>query len=168
MKNKITNLKEKIALIFLCTFAFTASASPAWSEPFIAQSNKTVIDKRTGLHWQQGDSYHNLKKGMSWYEALEYVAAQNTAKFAGFDDWRLPTRAELATLWDEEQPNISKDGEPLGISSVFDKKGSYYLWTNDERGLDHAWYFGLGQKENYFNLKDLSDLDQGVKLVRGP
>ena len=27
--------------------------------------------------------------------------------------------------------------------------------------------FGLGFKEEYFNLKDLGDLDQGVKMVRG-
>ena len=52
-------------------------------------------------------------------------------------------------------------GFPLGLKSG----GSYYLWSGDERGLDHAWYFGLGNKENYFNLKDLADMEQGVKMV---
>jgi|GEM_PF-324336 len=154
----------------ICLFSALAFliAGPAWGAPFASQNNGTVLDKATGLVWQKGDSYHQLKKGMSWYDALEYVDLQNAEKYAGFNDWRLPTRAELMTLWDSKRPNISKDGEPLGISKEFERKGSYYLWTNDERGLDHAWYFGLGQKENYFNLKDLSDLDQGVKLVRGP
>jgi len=41
------------------------------------------------------------------------------------------------------------------------------LWTAKERGLENAWYFGLGFKEEYFNLKDLGDLGQGVKMVRG-
>ncbi|PIR01644.1 MAG: hypothetical protein COV66_00530 [Nitrospinae bacterium CG11_big_fil_rev_8_21_14_0_20_45_15] len=168
MQNKFIALKEKVTLSFLCAFVFYITLTPAWGKPFIAQNNGTVVDKETGLIWQKSDSYHTLKKGLNWYEALEYVATQNTQKFAGFNDWRLPTRAELETLWEPERPNRSKDGEPLGISSVFDGKGSYYLWTNDERGLDHAWYFGLGQKENYFNLKDLSDLDQSVKMVRGP
>ena len=59
----------------------------------------------------------------------------------------------------------SKDAETLGLPSGFTNGGSYYLWTGDERGLDHAWYFGLGNKENYFNLKDLADMEQGVKMV---
>jgi hypothetical protein len=49
---------------------------------------------------------------------------------------------------------------------VFASGGSYYLWTGTERNLDNAWYFGLGQREDYWNLKDLGDLDQGVKMVR--
>ena len=39
-------------------------------------------------------------------------------------------------------------------------------YPGNERNLDNAWYFGLGQKEDYFNLKELGDLDQGVKMVR--
>ncbi|MCH7649830.1 MAG: UvrD-helicase domain-containing protein [Nitrospinae bacterium] len=58
------------------------------------------------------------------------------------------------------------DGEPIGLPQVFASGGSYYLWTGTERNLNNAWYFGLGQREDYWNLKDLGDLDQGVKMVR--
>ena len=104
---------------------------------------------------------------MNWYEALEYVDLKNSEKFAGFDDWRLPTLKELKTLYDASRPIKSKDGERIGLSKFFRSGGSYYLWTNTERGLENVWYFGLGFKEEYFNLKDLGDLDQGVKMVRG-
>ena len=86
--------------------------------------------------------------------------------FAGHSDWRFPTLEELNNLWDASRPVSSKDGEKIGLPREFKGKGSYYLWTSNERGLDNVWYFGLGHKENYFNLKDLGDLDQGVKLVR--
>lgn len=133
---------------------------------FTVNKNGTVTDSRTGLVWQTGDSYVELKKGLNWYEALEYVETKNKKKFAGHDDWRLPTLEELGALWDSSRPSRSKDEEAIGLPKGFAEGGSYYLWTSNERGLDNAWYFGLGQKENYFNLKDLADLEQGVRMVR--
>ncbi len=116
--------------------------------------------------WQKADSFHELKKGMTWYDALEYVDKKNTGKFGGHSDWRLPQMQELSTLWDKRRPGLSKDGEPIGLPQAFTSGGSYYLWSGDERNLDNVWYFGLGQREDYFNLKELGDLDQGVKMVR--
>ena len=139
----------------------------AWAARYIDQGNGTVADQKSGLLWQQADSYHEHKQGMNWYEALEYIDLKNSEKFAGFDDWRLPTLKELKTLYDPSRPIKSKDGERVGLPKLFRSGGSYYLWTNTERGLENAWYFGLGFKEEYFNLKDLGDLDQGVKMVRG-
>ncbi len=143
-------------------------AVPDWAEParFMAEANGTVLDTRTGLMWQKTDSYHDVKKGMNWYEALEYVDGKNAQKFGGFDDWRLPTLEELKQIWDPQRSVASKDGEPIGLPQVFGSGGSYYLWTGTERNLNNAWYFGLGQREDYWNLKDLGDLDQGVKMVR--
>jgi len=143
---------------------FGALADP--SARFTVHDNATVTDTQTGLMWQKNDSYHELKKGMNWYQALEYVERKNREKFAGYTDWRLPKLAELKGLWDERRPLKSKDGEPLGLPPAFSGGGSYYLWTGNERNLDNAWYFGLGQGEDYFNLKDMGDLDQGVKMVR--
>ncbi len=143
-------------------------AVPTWaeSERFTADSKGAVLDSQTGLMWQKMDSYHDLKKGMNWYQALEYVDSKNSEKFAGYNDWRLPTLEELRQLWDPNRPVESKDGDPIGLPEVFASGGSYYLWTGTERNLDNAWYFGLGQREDYWNLKDLGDLDQGVKMVR--
>lgn len=153
----------------LCAVVLAAGIvtdTAAGSAAYVDNGNGTVTDKNSGLMWQKADSYHELKKGMNWYEALEYVAAMNAKKFAGFDDWRLPTRNELKALYDQSRPVQSKDGESIGLPPAFKGGGSYYLWTNNERGLDNAWYFGLGFKEDYFNLKELGDLDQGVKMVR--
>ncbi|MBT5471024.1 MAG: DUF1566 domain-containing protein [Nitrospina sp.] len=149
--------------VLVALFLFS---NPAWAGPFKVNNNGTVTDEATGLVWQKGDSFHDLKKGLNWYDALEYITLKNSEKFAGHNNWRLPTLQELNNLWQATGKVKSKDDEILGLASEFKNGGSYYLWTGEERGLDHAWYFGLGQKENYFNLKDLADLEQGVKMVR--
>ncbi len=152
-----------VSSVFVVLFCYS---NLTWAAPFKDNNNGTVTDKSTGLVWQKGDSFHDLKKGLNWYDALEYITLKNSEKFAGHDDWRLPSLAELNNLWSSSGKVKSKDEETLGLSSEFQGGGSYYLWTGEERGLDHVWYFGLGQKENYFNLKDLADLEQGVKMVR--
>jgi hypothetical protein len=152
-----------LSSVFLVLLSFP---SLIWAEPFRDNNNGTVTDEGSGLVWQKGDSFHDEKKGLNWYDALEYVTSKKNKKFAGHDDWRLPTLNELNNLWQSSGKVKSKDDETLGLAPEFQKGGSYYIWTGEERGLDHAWYFGLGQKENYFNLKDLADLEQGVKMVR--
>jgi hypothetical protein len=160
-------LKYFRIILIIVIVSETLFLNSAWPAQHVDQGDKTVVDKNSGLLWQQGDSYHELKKGMNWYQALEYVDLKNAEKFAGHDDWRLPTIKELKGLYVSSRPIKSKDGEKIGLPKPFRNGGSYYLWTSTERGLENAWYFGLGFKEEYFNLKDLGDLDQGVKMVRG-
>ena len=150
---------------FTIVLTFFLNILPVEARDLIDNQNGTVTDPETGLVWQKGDSFHELKKGLNWYDALEYTAQKNAQQFAGHGDWRLPTLKELNQLWTASGKLKSKDDETLGLPSGFEGGGSYYIWTGDERGLDNAWYFGLGQKENYFNLKDLADLEQGVKMV---
>ena len=160
-------MPNALAYFFFSIFSFFLYfANPIWADPFIDNNNGTVTDKNTGLVWQKGDSFHDAKNSLNWYDALEYITLKNSKKFAGYDDWRLPSLTELNNLWQASGNVKSKDEETLGLPAQFQGGGSYYIWTSEERGLDHAWYFGLGQKENYFNLKDLADLEQGVKMVR--
>jgi hypothetical protein len=163
----IDHVAQIVAFSVALILAVWIATGTGWAASYEDNGDGTVTDETSGLLWQQADSYHELKKGMNWYEALEYVALKNSEKFAGFDDWRLPTRDELKSLYDKSRPVKSKGGERIGLPPVFKSGGSYYLWTTNERGLDNAWYFGLGFKEDYFNLKELGDLDQGVKMVRG-
>ena len=153
-----------LILVFTIPFVFVDTLS--FAQPLKENGPLTLVDLETGLMWQKDDSFHELRKGLNWYEALEYVDRKNVENFGGHQNWRLPTLKELNQLWVPSRPLKSKDGELLGLPEGFKDGGSYYLWTANERGMDNAWYFGLGQKEQYFNLKDLSDLDQSVKMVR--
>jgi hypothetical protein len=58
----------------------------------------TVVDYEKGVMWiADGGSVDggNGGKQLDWYEALKWAAAR---RFAGFDDWRLPTEEELCDL----------------------------------------------------------------------
>jgi len=162
-KNHLAKFRFWTVLVLAWCFLNVAVAESARFED---PGNGILVDTQTGLMWKKADSYHELKKGLNWYEAMEYVDKANAEKFAGYNDWRLPTLKELRGIWDSRRPIESKDGEAIGLPGVFQEGGSYYVWTADERSLDNAWYFGLGQREDYFNLKDLGDLEQGALLVR--
>jgi Protein of unknown function (DUF1566) len=63
-----------------------------------------IYDSATNLTWQQNANLAttntfgvvgiNADGSMSWYTAMQWVAAMNAARYLGFDDWRLPTNIE--------------------------------------------------------------------------
>jgi len=92
-----------------------------------------VIDHATGLMWHQSGS----DAEMNWQDAKQWVIDLNTNKYAGFDDWRLPTVEEAASLLAP-----SKNESDLYIDDIFDIK-QIGIWTGDENDsasyLDGAW-----------------------------
>ncbi|MBI3353871.1 MAG: DUF1566 domain-containing protein [Nitrospirae bacterium] len=56
----------------------------------------TVTDKEAGLMWTRDANI--AEKCMNWYDALKFIKQLNKQKYAGYNDWRLPTKEELQTL----------------------------------------------------------------------
>ncbi len=76
----------------------------------------TVSDNNTGLMWQK-----NPGKKMNWDEAFQAV---ESAKLAGYDDWRIPTIKELYSLIQfsgrDVAPNSMKENIPFINTDYFD------------------------------------------------
>jgi hypothetical protein len=92
------------------------SNAPSYS---LSDDSLTVIDNVTGLMWQQtpdtnGDGAINVADKMTHEEAVAYPATLNAARFAGYDDWRLPTIKELYSLI----LFIGTDPNPMAPSSA--------------------------------------------------
>ena len=104
-------------------------------EPREYQDEKVVLDHATGLMWQQSGSSEPTK-----YMGHKYLSGLNEKRFAGFDDWRLPTLEEAMSLIAKE-----KNGD-LYIDRMFEKY-QWRIWTADKLGSTQAWvvYFNHGQ-----------------------
>jgi len=91
---------------------------------------KLVIDRATGLMWQQGGSEERI----TFADAQKYIAQLNREKFAGYNDWRLPTLEEAISLMEPKENSAD-----LYIDPVFDKS-QRWIWTTDKEASGGAWY----------------------------
>ena len=90
---------------------------------------KVVIDHATGLMWHQNGSerFKDKEKIAGWIDNL------NLKGYAGFNDWRLPTAEEAASLLEPTQKFSD-----MYVDTVFDNKQPW-IWTGDSYGYDAAW-----------------------------
>jgi hypothetical protein len=112
-----------------------------------------VVDHATSLMWQRGGSGNPVQGGMK--AAQQYVQALNAKKFAGFDDWRLPTLEEAMSLMtppEKGQPGEVNDGDGHiikgfdHIDASFENSAAPFLWTSDSQSPTRGWvvYFWDG------------------------
>jgi serine/threonine-protein kinase len=105
-------------------------ASPADPASPIDLAALVAYQPATGLLWQRGGS----EWGLTLAEARAHVAALNAARFAGFDDWRLPTVDELCTLL-----TPPPEGGGHCVPSVLDPAPDP-LWTADRKSFTAGWF----------------------------
>ena len=88
-----------------------------------------VTDAKTGLMWQK-----EYATGKTWQQALKYC---EDSTYAGYSDWRLPNKNELASLI-----NYEKSGWPY---SYFPDMPSSVFWSSSTRvSVSYsAWYVGF-------------------------
>ena len=91
--------------------------------------DKVVIDHATGLMWHQSGT----KNDMNWNKADQWVDDLNSRGHAGYNDWRLPTVEEAASLMESEKKN-----GVLNIDSAFYSVQAW-IWTGDRFGTEKAW-----------------------------
>lgn len=99
-----------------------------------AAENGTAIDLATGLRWQfSGSDISSFRQLQTWVHML------NEGKFAGFEDWRLPTIEEALSLLAREK---GKHGSY--IHPCFETKQGY-IYTADRRKPGGYWFVDFRQ-----------------------
>lgn len=91
----------------------------------VINGDKVVINHATGLMWHQSGS----DKSMSISDEKNWIEELNSSGYAGYNDWRLPTIKEAASLFE----SIKMNGN-LYIDPVFDNKQSW-MWSG--KNADH-------------------------------
>jgi len=120
----------------------TLAPAEGFRAAFYAVNRQTVVDTRAQLMWTRNG---NLSvKPMIQRDALKFIEQLNRERFAGYNDWRMPTREDFERLfyW------AKKDGWGHGfehyIADYLDTcgffnllSGHYWTSTADESKADH-------------------------------
>lgn len=106
---------------------------------FTNNGDSTITDSATGLMWAQNDSATKL----NWEEALAWVETQNTAKYLGYSDWRLPNAKELQSLIDyTRSPDKTSSA---AINALFNVTSI----TNEAGNADYPFYWSSTTHVNW-------------------
>jgi hypothetical protein len=130
----------------------------AWPEPrFVDNGNQTVTDNLTGLIWTKdgkapGPAACGPGTPKTWQGALDYVQCLNTNHYLNRNDWHLPNRKELWSLFHAGQPNSAVWLTTQGFSDV----QSGYYWSSNTYAAYAvgAWVADMGN--GYVNGDDKS------------
>ncbi len=96
---------------------------------------------------------------LTFEETKKYVADINARKFAGFDDWRLPTIEELISL---VEPKLKDWSWTLFLDKNFDET-QRWIRSADQKGPNNRW--GIVFYEGKLYLPTLN-FPYYVRLVR--
>ena len=91
-------------------------------KPFVDNGDGTISDPNSGLMWKKTDAWLDTHKFYTWEAHQEYVDNVNKEKFAGYDNWRIPSKAEALTLVDKTGTKQCEDknGTMFPIDPIFD------------------------------------------------
>jgi hypothetical protein len=100
----------------------------------------TVLDQRTGLLWQRvGIDLCSIRTMKARIEEL------NTAEFAGFHDWRMPSPEEAMSLM---EPLANAKG--IHLHPCFSKEQPF-IFTNARRNPTGYWFVDYAQGKTYWS-----------------
>ncbi|MCZ6513765.1 MAG: DUF1566 domain-containing protein [Nitrospinae bacterium] len=171
-----------IGCFILAVFGFQASlVSTLWADSvaskksvatspdkrFLDFGDGTILDKKSNLMWMKLDYWQIEKKWVNWYTANEFAQRMNNKKFAGYDDWRLPTPEEALMLYDRRKRNIDKDGDKVFLDRIFPKGGGWGTWTSTEKGAQ-AVVISYKDEGGQAYQNKIKGPDAFLRLVRGP
>ena len=132
---------------------------------FIVYEEHTVIDRETNLMWGRTDSMNDLEKWVNYQESVDYVSNFCEKKIAGFNDWRLPTREEMGTLYNESYSLKDKFEKDIHISSCFSSGGGFSMIAQQVSGRMRTFVLNLRTGE-YTHPDGLWTLTEAARAVR--
>lgn len=157
---------EKAALAKAAAAAKAAAKKEeSGAKPLVDNGDGTLTDPGNGLMWKKSDAWLDTKRFYKWADHKSYVDENNKKKFAGHGDWRIPTKAEAATLVDKTKQNLDKNGTIVPIDPLFQSGCAASTWIS-ECSNDKITRFDL--KNGVETVYPTTDIWSSIWLVRKP
>ena len=138
--------------------------APSNDPRFRDNGDGTVSDLEQGLMWKQQDSYQERKEWMNWAMAQKFVLEMNEKRFAGYDDWKLPTRKELESLYEEDKSIPWKyywTTNQVHMDPIFGYT-SCCFWSSETHKEQFAWTFNYIRGKSYLSPREGPGLSLSV------
>lgn len=104
-------------------------------EPLVDNGDGTITDPNTSYMWKKTDAWLDVKKFYTWADHQQYVdwVNKNKDKFGGYDNWRIPNKAEAVTLFDKSgvKSLVDKNGTSYPIDGIFAPGGASNTWITE-------------------------------------
>ncbi len=134
-----------VTIVTLC--AFFLSAPVFADDRFTDNGDGTVTDHQLGVMWAKTDNQGNI----NWKQAdlwIKYTFPDTLEK--KYDNWRLPTLAELESLYIKEKKNKGYEtdcGQRVKIVPVI-KLSCGWVWTSETSAIQ-AFIFNFNRGYHY-------------------
>ncbi|MDD2365121.1 MAG: DUF1566 domain-containing protein [Desulfuromonadaceae bacterium] len=124
---------------------------------FTDNTDETMTDNMTGLVWAKdmmtpGPSATSCSKTgtfVSWQESLDHVKCLNQYRYLNFNDWRLPTADELASVVNygvaDQHAWLTTVG--FTIPAMSGSNGIYYYWSSNTQADNTPSAFVLSKSD---------------------
>ncbi|MBQ6976190.1 MAG: DUF1566 domain-containing protein [Selenomonadaceae bacterium] len=103
-----------------------------------------IRDSETGLDWEvkslDAENFRFYNRTLNWFAFTEkYISQLNEMNYGGFDDWRIPSKAELRSLIDYSKTS------PAFPQEIFKTLTAQDYWCGTTYGLrdDCGWVINL-------------------------
>ena len=125
----------------------------------------TVIDTESRLMWKRSDSMNDMEKWVNYQDSIDYTRNLSENKFAGFDNWRLPTRDEMGRLYDESYSIKDKFEKDIHVCDCFSPGGGFSMIAQQISGRMRTFILNLRTGE-YEQPDGLWTLTEAARAVR--
>ncbi|PIQ97232.1 MAG: hypothetical protein COV67_05390 [Nitrospinae bacterium CG11_big_fil_rev_8_21_14_0_20_56_8] len=143
----------------------TAQGQRPESERFRENGNGVITDLSLKRVWMKKDTYQLTGKWMNLVQLRDYINQVNQEGFAGYANWRLPTPAEIKSLYVKNQTNKDMEGKPVPMYHIFEPGFGFLAWTSEIRNKVQAMRFGF--RKGVMTYDDIYRTSRGAtRLVR--
>ena len=141
---------------------------PSNDPRFKDNNDGTVTDLQEGLMWKKIDLYQEKKIWSSWEESQKLLEKFNKEAYASYSDWRLPTRKELKSLYEEDKNIPWKyywTENMIHIDPIFGYSHCCF-WSSELYKDKYAWGFNYIGGRDYPSMKGGGQYHLSLSTIR--